>query len=84
MLLQKSIEERSPDSGGWTPTLVFAGATCCLGSAVPAGYNIGVMSNAADVSYSHIIFYKVKNLNYLIDTKILIVSGHAKFLQPKR
>ncbi|CAK9815227.1 Solute carrier family 2, facilitated glucose transporter member 3, partial [Anthophora plagiata] len=33
--------------GGWTLTLVLAGVTCCLGSAVPAGFNIGVLNNAA-------------------------------------
>ena len=31
--------------GGWTATLVLAGITCCLGSAVPAGFNIGVLNN---------------------------------------
>ncbi|XP_011146491.1 solute carrier family 2, facilitated glucose transporter member 3 isoform X2 [Harpegnathos saltator] len=35
--------------GGWTPLLVLAGATCCLGSALPAGYNIGVMNNPAEL-----------------------------------
>ncbi|XP_012524174.1 solute carrier family 2, facilitated glucose transporter member 1 isoform X2 [Monomorium pharaonis] len=35
------------DPGGWTPLLVLGGATCCLGSALPAGYNIGVMNNPA-------------------------------------
>lgn len=30
--------------------LVLAGTTCCLGSALPAGYNIGVMNNAEEVS----------------------------------
>ncbi|XP_076243760.1 solute carrier family 2, facilitated glucose transporter member 3 isoform X2 [Calliopsis andreniformis] len=33
--------------GGWTITLALAGVTCCLGSAVPAGFNIGVLNNAA-------------------------------------
>lgn len=32
--------------------LVLAGATCCFGSALPAGYNIGVMNNAANVRVS--------------------------------
>ncbi|XP_023248142.1 solute carrier family 2, facilitated glucose transporter member 1-like [Copidosoma floridanum] len=36
-------------AGGWTPMLMLAGAICCLGSAVPAGYNIGVINNAASV-----------------------------------
>ncbi|XP_032686187.1 solute carrier family 2, facilitated glucose transporter member 3-like isoform X2 [Odontomachus brunneus] len=40
---------RDAESGGWTPLLLLAGATCCLGSALPAGYNIGVMNNAADL-----------------------------------
>ncbi|XP_020295331.1 solute carrier family 2, facilitated glucose transporter member 1-like isoform X2 [Pseudomyrmex gracilis] len=35
------------DPGGWTPLLVLGGATCCLGSALPAGFNIGVMNNPA-------------------------------------
>ncbi|KOC62479.1 Solute carrier family 2, facilitated glucose transporter member 1, partial [Habropoda laboriosa] len=35
--------------GGWTLILVVAGVTCCLGSAVPAGFNIGVLNNAAHV-----------------------------------
>ncbi|KAK1124960.1 hypothetical protein K0M31_006304 [Melipona bicolor] len=39
-------DERSAP-GGWTIILVLAGVTCCLGSAVPAGYNIGVLNNAA-------------------------------------
>lgn len=36
--------------GGWTITLALAGVTCCLGSAVPTGFNIGVLNNAAYVS----------------------------------
>ncbi|XP_011331772.1 solute carrier family 2, facilitated glucose transporter member 3 isoform X1 [Ooceraea biroi] len=40
------------DPGGWTPLLVLAGATCCLGSALPAGYNIGVMNNPANLMQS--------------------------------
>nr|XP_012234810.1 PREDICTED: solute carrier family 2, facilitated glucose transporter member 1-like isoform X2 [Linepithema humile] len=40
------------DSGGWTPLLVLGGATCCLGSALPAGYNIGVMNNPAHLMQS--------------------------------
>jgi len=40
---------RDADPGDWTPLLVLGGATCCLGSALPAGYNIGVMNNPADV-----------------------------------
>ncbi|XP_008217167.1 solute carrier family 2, facilitated glucose transporter member 3 isoform X2 [Nasonia vitripennis] len=44
-----SSDEKSEDSGGWTPMLLLAGATCCLGSALPAGYNIGVMGNSADI-----------------------------------
>ncbi|XP_017879002.1 solute carrier family 2, facilitated glucose transporter member 1-like isoform X2 [Ceratina calcarata] len=41
-------DERSAP-GGWTLTLVLAGVTCCLGSAVPAGFNGGVLNNAADL-----------------------------------
>ncbi|XP_072751731.1 solute carrier family 2, facilitated glucose transporter member 5 isoform X2 [Anoplolepis gracilipes] len=40
------------DPRGWTPLLVLGGATCCLGSALPAGYNIGVMNNPADLMKS--------------------------------
>ncbi|KAJ8683227.1 hypothetical protein QAD02_019019 [Eretmocerus hayati] len=36
---------RGPDPIGWTPMLVLAGIICCFGSALPAGYNIGVMNN---------------------------------------
>ncbi|XP_043252622.1 solute carrier family 2, facilitated glucose transporter member 5-like isoform X1 [Colletes gigas] len=39
-------DERSAP-GGWTIVLVLAGVTSCLGSAVPAGFNIGVLNNAA-------------------------------------
>ncbi|XP_053983411.1 solute carrier family 2, facilitated glucose transporter member 1-like isoform X2 [Hylaeus volcanicus] len=38
-------DERS-EPGGWTIILVLAGVTSCLGSAVPAGFNIGVVNNA--------------------------------------
>lgn len=41
-------DERSTP-GGWTVPLVLAGVTCCLGSAVPAGFNIGVLNNAANL-----------------------------------
>ncbi|KYM76416.1 Solute carrier family 2, facilitated glucose transporter member 1 [Atta colombica] len=40
------------DSGGWTPLLVLGGATCCLGSTLPAGYNLGVMNNPAHLMQS--------------------------------
>ncbi|XP_012282408.1 solute carrier family 2, facilitated glucose transporter member 1 isoform X2 [Orussus abietinus] len=39
--------EEHENSAGWTPMLLLAGATCCLGSALPAGFNIGVMNNPA-------------------------------------
>ncbi|KAK0179194.1 hypothetical protein PV327_008008 [Microctonus hyperodae] len=42
-------DESEQDIGGWTPLLVLAGATCCFGSALPAGYNIGVVNNPADI-----------------------------------
>ncbi|KAG7205192.1 hypothetical protein KM043_018280 [Ampulex compressa] len=38
-----------PALGGWTYLLVLAGVTCCLGSAVPAGFNIGVTNNPAEL-----------------------------------
>ncbi|XP_076168288.1 solute carrier family 2, facilitated glucose transporter member 5 isoform X2 [Ptiloglossa arizonensis] len=41
-------DERSA-TGGWTVILVLAGVTSCLGSAVPAGFNIGVLNNAANL-----------------------------------
>ncbi|XP_012169380.1 solute carrier family 2, facilitated glucose transporter member 3 isoform X2 [Bombus terrestris] len=41
-----NLNERSIP-GGWTITLTLAAVTCCLGSAVPAGFNIGVLNNAA-------------------------------------
>ncbi|XP_034935948.1 solute carrier family 2, facilitated glucose transporter member 3-like [Chelonus insularis] len=37
------------DSGKWTPLLILAGFTCCFGSAVPTGYNIGVVNNPAEL-----------------------------------
>lgn len=40
------------EAGGWTVVLMVAGATCCLGSALPAGYNIGVMNNPANLIQS--------------------------------
>ncbi|XP_031849287.1 solute carrier family 2, facilitated glucose transporter member 3 isoform X2 [Nomia melanderi] len=41
-------DERS-EPGGWTIPLALAGVTCCLGSALPAGFNIGVVNNAANL-----------------------------------
>lgn len=43
---------RDADPGGWTPLLVLGGITCCLGSALPAGFNIGVMNNPAHLMKS--------------------------------
>ncbi|XP_029168626.1 solute carrier family 2, facilitated glucose transporter member 5-like isoform X2 [Nylanderia fulva] len=43
---------RDADSSGWTPLLVLGGVTCCLGSALPAGFNIGVMNNPAHLMKS--------------------------------
>lgn len=45
----KEENEIDPGSSRWTPLLALAGATCCLGSAVPAGYNIGVINNPAEL-----------------------------------
>ncbi|XP_043498940.1 solute carrier family 2, facilitated glucose transporter member 1-like isoform X1 [Polistes fuscatus] len=49
--LNKTKEENEidPKSGRWTTLLVLAGVTCCLGSALPAGYNLGVLNNPADL-----------------------------------
>lgn len=41
--------EIDPGSNKWTTVLALAGATCCLGSALPAGYNIGVVNNPAEL-----------------------------------
>ncbi|XP_043268954.1 solute carrier family 2, facilitated glucose transporter member 1-like isoform X2 [Venturia canescens] len=41
--------DESTDPGGWTPLLVLCGATGCLGSALPAGFNIGVINNPANI-----------------------------------
>lgn len=45
------------DLGGWSWLLILAGVTCSIGSAVPAGFNIGIINNPAPV--------KKKNKNYL-------------------
>ncbi|XP_046412689.1 solute carrier family 2, facilitated glucose transporter member 1-like isoform X1 [Neodiprion fabricii] len=45
----KNEPNNEPYPGGWSPLLVLAGITCCLGSALPAGYNIGVINNPADL-----------------------------------
>ncbi|XP_066599868.1 solute carrier family 2, facilitated glucose transporter member 1-like isoform X2 [Prorops nasuta] len=44
-----SDDRNKEEPGGWTPLLVLGGATCCIGSAIPAGYNIGVMNNPAHI-----------------------------------
>ncbi|XP_058791488.1 solute carrier family 2, facilitated glucose transporter member 1-like isoform X2 [Phymastichus coffea] len=49
---RSSSSERVTESSEWTPMLILAGATCCFGSALPAGYNIGVMNNAAEIMIS--------------------------------
>ncbi|KMQ94292.1 solute carrier family facilitated glucose transporter member 5, partial [Lasius niger] len=46
------ISALDADPDGWTPLLVLGGVTCCLGSALPAGYNIGVMNNPAHLMKS--------------------------------
>ncbi|KAF7408780.1 hypothetical protein HZH66_003317 [Vespula vulgaris] len=45
----KKENEIDPGSGRWTTLLVLAGATCCLGSALPAGYSLGVLNNPAEL-----------------------------------
>ncbi|XP_076291750.1 solute carrier family 2, facilitated glucose transporter member 3 isoform X2 [Lasioglossum baleicum] len=42
-------QNEKSESGGWTTVLTLAGVTCCLGSAVPTGFNIGVVNNAASL-----------------------------------
>lgn len=43
--ITKKENEIDPGSSRWTTLLVLAGATCCLGSALPAGYSLGVLNN---------------------------------------
>lgn len=53
--------------GGWSPMLVLAGITCCLGGALPAGYNIGSLNNPAKVRVIKIIvnnFHRYKNKHF--------------------
>ncbi|XP_033218937.1 solute carrier family 2, facilitated glucose transporter member 1-like isoform X2 [Belonocnema kinseyi] len=45
----RSDDEDAIQPGGWSPLLVLAGATCCLGSALPAGFNIGVINTPANL-----------------------------------
>lgn len=47
-------EQETSDVGGWTPLVVLGGVTCCFGSALPAGFNIGVMNNAAEVTHNSV------------------------------
>ncbi|XP_057324994.1 solute carrier family 2, facilitated glucose transporter member 3-like [Microplitis mediator] len=42
-------ENDGPEISKWTPLLILGGAVGCLGSAVPAGFNIGVVNNPADI-----------------------------------
>ena len=48
-IFQNNTASKS-DLERWTLLLILASATCCFGSALPAGYNIGVMNNGAEVS----------------------------------
>ncbi|KAL7288819.1 hypothetical protein TKK_0016795 [Trichogramma kaykai] len=45
----KNKKEAENQPGGWTCLLIIASITGCLGSALPAGYNIGSMGNAASI-----------------------------------
>lgn len=54
--LPRSSNSHAPPSvclqvAGWTPLLVFAAAVAALGSALPVGYNIGVINTPAAVSH---------------------------------
>ncbi|CAG5108798.1 Similar to Slc2a3: Solute carrier family 2 [Cotesia congregata] len=42
-------EDDGPEISKWTPLLMLGGAVACLGSAVPAGFNIGVVNNPAPI-----------------------------------
>ncbi|XP_074102539.1 solute carrier family 2, facilitated glucose transporter member 3 [Cotesia typhae] len=42
-------EDDGPEVSKWTPLLMLGGAVACLGSAVPAGFNIGVVNNPAPI-----------------------------------
>ncbi|XP_011300479.1 solute carrier family 2, facilitated glucose transporter member 1 [Fopius arisanus] len=43
------IEEKNSNVSGWTLLVILGGVTCCFGSALPAGFNIGVMNNPAKI-----------------------------------
>ncbi|XP_051164094.1 solute carrier family 2, facilitated glucose transporter member 1-like isoform X2 [Leptopilina boulardi] len=42
--VDRDDDEEREKSDKWSPLLILSGATCCLGSAVPAGFNIGVIN----------------------------------------
>jgi len=46
--------------------LVLGGATCCLGSTLPAGYNLGVMNNPAHVRRKPIRDFIEHNVSEII------------------
>ncbi|XP_063974477.1 solute carrier family 2, facilitated glucose transporter member 1-like isoform X2 [Diachasmimorpha longicaudata] len=45
----EEIEDEASTARAWTPLVVLGGITCCFGSALPAGFNIGVMNNPAEI-----------------------------------
>ncbi|XP_015118083.1 solute carrier family 2, facilitated glucose transporter member 1 [Diachasma alloeum] len=45
----EEIDDEHSNVSGWTPLVVLGGVTCCFGSALPAGFNIGVMNNPAEI-----------------------------------
>lgn len=67
--LQHNTDQSNVESKKWSFILILASAICCLGSALPAGYNIGVMNNAAQVRNNYIIdllFFQIKMNNQII------------------
>lgn len=75
---QQNKNENNSESDKWSCTLILASAVCCLGSALPAGYNIGVMNNAAEVR--KILQVLMLSQNYNNYTKLFSFLGNAKFL----
>lgn len=62
--------------GQWTALLIFAGYCSTLGTAVPAGYCIGVMNSPGVVGFMLVNMGKLK---YLFNSTIVyasMVQGH--------
>lgn len=48
-VFQRDVDENREKSDKWNFLLLLSGAVCCLGSAVPAGFNIGVINTPENV-----------------------------------